>query len=199
VFAFITGKIESKHDQSSHKLVLEVGGIGYELEVSSRTFRGAPDVGEVCRLETHFHVRDDAQLLFGFIDRAELSVFRLITRVSGFGPKTALALLSAVEPGDFVALISSQDIRGLVALPGVGKKSAERLIIELKDLVSKIEAVPAGPFSDLKRESVAALMALGYGENVARSAIDAVIDEKGSQVKDSSGLIRFALQHLSRG
>lgn len=114
-------------------LVVDVNGVGYELEASMNTLLALPDVGETVRLYTHLTVREDAHLLYGFANEPERALFRALIRVNGVGPKLALAILSGMEKDQFIRCIMDDDIKALTRLPGVGKKTAERLIVEMRD------------------------------------------------------------------
>src|SRR6187401_3630447 len=128
------GRIRGKlvHKQAPHILV-EVGGVGYELQVPMTTLFQLPELGAEVALVTHFVVREDAQLLYGFIEEGDRSLFRQLIRVSGVGPKLALAILSGMDAHSFARCVQRDDISSLTALPGVGKKTAERLLVEMRD------------------------------------------------------------------
>ena len=131
---YLVGRLELK---KAPFVVLEVNGIGYEIQVSLNAFGSMPDKGEDVKLLTHFVVREDAQLLYGFIDSNERQLFRSLIKVNGVGPKLALAILSGMTVDVFTRFILSSDVAALTKLPGVGKKTAERLIIEMKDRLSE--------------------------------------------------------------
>lgn len=160
----ITGKLLSKKPP---QLLVDVMGVGYEVEAPMSTFYRLPAVGETITLQTHLTVREDAHLLFGFATQAEKDLFRDLIRISGVGPKLALAILSGVNVDDFWATVRAGDAARLTKLPGIGKKTAERLIIEMRDKAGAAEAsgmstsaLPAG--AGPLQEARAALNALGY-------------------------------------
>ena len=167
-------------------LLLDVGGVGYELEAPMTTFYRLPEVGGEAILYTHFVVRDDAQLLYGFADKSERQLFRTLIRVNGVGPKLALAILSGMEAEMFARCVHAQDTSMLTRLPGVGKKTAERLIVEMKDRLDEwqpalapLEMAAAGKVVDVQRhdpvqDAISALVALGYRPQEASKAISAV-------------------------
>lgn len=123
-------------------LLLDVNGVGYEVEAPMTVFYDLPDTGESLTLHTHFVVREDAQLLYGFADRYERELFRALIKVNGVGPKMALAILSGIEADRLAQCIHDQDTTSLVKVPGIGKKTAERLVIEMRDRLDKIDGGP---------------------------------------------------------
>ncbi|MHC8406171.1 Holliday junction branch migration protein RuvA [Pseudomonas sp. TMB3-21] len=188
-------------------LILDVNGLGYELEVPMTTLYRLPSVGEPLTLHTHLVVREDAQLLYGFASKRERDFFRELIRLNGVGPKLALALMSSLEVDELVRCVQSQDTSALTRVPGVGKKTAERLLVELKDRFKAWETVPAmfalvpnqpgGPDAPVavataENDAVSALISLGYKPQEASKAISA-IKEKGLSSED---LIRRALKGM---
>jgi Holliday junction DNA helicase RuvA len=188
-------------------LILDVNGLGYELEVPMTTLYRLPSVGEPLTLHTHLVVREDAQLLYGFASKRERDFFRELIRLNGVGPKLALALMSSLEVDELVRCVQSQDTSALTKVPGVGKKTAERLLVELKDRFKAWETVPAmfalvpnqpggpdAPASTVTAESdaISALVSLGYKPQEASKAITS-IKEKGLSSED---LIRRALKGM---
>ncbi len=173
----LRGKLLHKAPPS---LLVDVGGVGYELEAPMTTFYDLPPVGETVTLYTHIVVREDAQLLYGFSREAQRRLFRSLLKVSGVGPRVALAILSGLSVDEFMQCISKHDVDRLRQAPGVGRKTAERLLIELRDsaLVEPVagEAASAegAPPLDPSGEAVAALIALGYKANEAHRAVSAV-------------------------
>ena len=160
----LTGKLVAKQPPW---LILDVGGVGYEIEAPMSTFYRLPPVGETVTLQTHLTVREDAHLLFGFATTTEKLLFRELIKVSGIGPKLGLAVLSGMSSDDFWEAIRAGDVARLTKLPGVGRKTAERLVVEMRDKAGALEgaatlpttvAVPASPL----QEARAALTALGY-------------------------------------
>ncbi len=173
----LRGKLLHKAPPS---LLVDVGGVAYELEAPMTTFYDLPPLGETVTLYTHMVVREDAQLLYGFSREAQRRLFRSLLKVSGIGPRVALAILSGLSVDEFMQCISTQDVDRLRQAPGVGRKTAERLLIELRDS-ALIEpgagvALTAGeaPPLDASGEAVAALIALGYKANEAHRAVSGV-------------------------
>lgn len=182
-------------------MLLDVQGVGYEIQVSLTTFFELPAVGEQVTLHTHFVVREDAQLLYGFCAERERALFRTLIKVNGVGPKMALAILSGMNPDEFVRCVQGDDVTALVRLPGVGKKTAERLIVEMRDRLKEwgVEAAAAGSQAQagapaVSEEAESALVALGYKPQDAAKMISAVYvpDDNPS----CEALIRLALQNL---
>jgi len=171
-----------------------VGGVGYELDVPMSTFYNLPGLGERTTLLTHFVVREDAQQLFGFLSGEERDTFRLLVRISGVGPRTALAILSGLSVGELAAAVSRQESGRLVKVPGIGKKTAERLLLELKGKLGPDLALPAAEaMNDAQADIVQALVALGYHEREAAQALKALPADIG--VSDG---IKTALKALTR-
>lgn len=185
------------------RLLLEVGGVGYEVEAPMTVFYNLPETGVELTLHTHFVVREDAQLLFGFAGRYERELFRSLIKVNGVGPKMALAILSGIEADRLAACIRDQDTTALVKVPGIGKKTAERLVIEMTDRLDKLDGYPAslpGPVAlngppDARADAIAALEALGYRNKEAAAAVSRAADDGDHS---SEELIRRALRTLAR-
>jgi len=184
-------------------LILDVNGVGYELEVPMTTLYRLPAVGEALILHTHLVVREDAQLLYGFADKRDRQLFRELIRLNGVGPKLALALMSGLEVDELVRCVQAQDCSVLVKIPGVGKKTAERLLVELKDRFKAWEALPgmdglgiepsAGALvSNAENDALSALLSLGYKPQEASRAV-AAVKEDGLSSED---LIRRALKGM---
>jgi holliday junction DNA helicase RuvA len=174
-------------------IVIDCAGVGYEVEVSMNTFYGLPEVGTQVTLFIHMAVREDAQLLYGFGSAQEKSTFRQLLKVNGIGAKSALAILSGVSIDDLVAAVSSQDVAVLTRIPGVGKKTAERLLLELKD---KFEATGLNVVAGQKsatQDVLNALLALGYNEREAMAAVKSL--DKDTAVSEG---IKQALKALSK-
>lgn len=185
-------------------LVVDVGGIGYEVEVSFSTSFALKSIGEQVVLHTHFVVREDAQLLFGFASRADRDLFRMLIKVNGVGPKLALAILSGLDAPHLARCIDSGDVATLVKLPGIGKKTAERLVLDMRDKVKAwlapdealplASTIPEAHAPDAVSEAQAALEALGYKAAESAKAIKA-LDTRG---KSSEELIRLALRNMMK-
>lgn len=179
-------------------LLVDVQGIGYEVLVSLGTFFEIPEIGGAVTLHTHFVVREDAQLLFGFATLEERALFRQLIKVNGVGPKMALAILSGMSAGEFALAVHNNDIATLVKLPGVGKKTAERLVIEMRDKVDVAQvndfgSATGGKHPDIKPEAESALTALGYKPQDAAKMISRVSDE---EITSTEQLIRRALKNM---
>ena len=194
----LTGTIAAKHPP---RLLLEVGGVGYELEAPMSTFYSLPAVGETVRLHTHLVVREDAHQLFGFASEAERSLFRSLLKVTGVGAKVALAILSGISVEGFSRCVLDNDVGALTRVPGIGKKTAERLVVEMRDRVGSGAAVAAGEVplapgatQTPRDEAFSALVALGYKPAEAARMLDAVKSEQTT----SEALIREALRAVAR-
>jgi len=186
-------------------LIIDVNGVGYELEVPMTTLYRLPKVGEPVTVHTHLVVREDAHLLYGFAEKRERELFRELIRLNGVGPKLALALMSGLEVDELVRCVQAQDASVLVRVPGVGKKTAERLLVELKDRFKAWEPRPAmftlvsdGPLplaseSSAEADAVSALVSLGYKPQEASKAIAAIKDKAGLS---SEELIRRSLKGM---
>lgn len=185
-------------------IMLDVGGVGYELEVSMTTYSQLPDSGSAVSLRTHLQVREDAQSLFGFYDLQERELFRNLIKVNGVGPRLALAILSGMNVEQFTAAVLNEDSSRLVKLPGVGKKTAQRLILDLRDRLPEFAVVsgsgeksvevpiPAAASGEAHLDdALSALVALGFKPQEASRAIDRVKDMSG---QTSEEVIRAALQ-----
>lgn len=179
-------------------MLVDVGGVGYELEAPMTTFYDLPPTGSEVTLYTHLVVREDAHLLFGFSRVSQRSLFRSLLKVSGIGPRVALAILSGMNEDEFALCVSNEDITRITKVPGIGKKTAERLIVEMRDKVETGDvALPAGSNSalpsDPAAEAVSALMALGYKGNEASRLVRNVSGEDLS----TEDIIRQALRNIA--
>lgn len=184
------------------QLLLDVNGVGYEIDAPMSTFYHLPDVGAEVTLYTHFVVREDAQQLFGFYGQEDRALFRTLLKVNGVGPRLALTILSSIEPNEFVRSVMNNDTESLVRLPGVGKKTAERLIIEMRDKVANWSHLSLPPQSTVttdktkrnpaSQDAVSALIALGYKPQEASRVVSKVDDGTLS----SEELIRQALREM---
>lgn len=202
MIAFLAGRLDSS---AADRAVIDVGGVGFAVIVPASTRVRLPDPGQPCRLVTRLLWREDGPHLFGFGTRAEAEVFDLLLRVSGVGPKIALGVLSAATPQAVLEALALQDLEALRRFPGIGRKTAERIVVELKDQVSleglttDLKAVAAGPGDaggTRLGEAVQALLALGYSRAEAAAAVEAV----GPGLPQASGaaeLVRRALQYLA--
>lgn len=195
----LRGKLLEKNPP---RLLIEVNGVGYEVDAPMYTFYRLPHLGEEVILFTHLVQREDAQLLFGFAQEQERSLFRSLIKVSAVGPKLALAILSGIEPDAFVECVQNNDTASLTRIPGIGKKTAERLIIEMRDRlqdwtiagVSSPQLIDS-TISKAANDAISALQALGYKPNEARQAISKIQKDHDS----SEELIRHALRNMIKG
>jgi Holliday junction DNA helicase RuvA len=184
------------------QLLLDVNGVGYEIDAPMSTFYHLPDIGQQVTLHTHFIVREDAHHLYGFYAREERALFRTLLKVNGVGPRLALTILSSIDPSEFVRCIITNEMESLVRIPGVGKKTAERLIIEMRDKVSNWHqgeapmesmAMKATPNKNqATQDAVSALIALGYKPQEASRAVAKVDDG----TLPSEEIIRRALREM---
>ena len=188
------------------EILVDVAGVGYEIHMPMTSFYQLPAVGEEVVVYTHFVVREDAQLLFGFADKMERGLFRELIKANGVGPKLGLAILSGMSAGQFLASVQNEDVSALVSLPGIGKKTAERLVVELKDRLAKfgkaqsiVVPPPSGDLlspntivevNDAREEAQSALIALGYKPAQASKLVESVYSEG----MESEALIREALK-----
>jgi holliday junction DNA helicase RuvA len=194
----LTGKVI---ERTSSQVLIDVGGIGYELDAPISTLFGLPEAPHEVTLYTHFVVREDAQLLFGFLRRSDRDMFRVLIKVNGVGPKLGIAILSGMDGAALVRCVEDNDVSTLVKLPGIGKKTAERLLIELRDKVKAFtssdgENMRSTPLFDQvessESEAESALIALGYKPQDAAKAVKRVA-EPGSTVEV---LVKSALKSM---
>ena len=187
----LTGVIAEK---TPPLVLIDVNGVAYEVDVPMSSFYNLPNLGERVTLLTHFIVREDAQILFGFLTTEERATFRQLIKISGVGPRTALAILSGLSVAELAQAVSLQEAGRLVKIPGIGKKTAERLLLELKGkLGAELTASPASVESDAQADVLQALIALGYSEKEAALALKALPKDVG--VSDG---IKLALKSLAR-
>src|SRR5438309_1675423 len=182
-------------DKNPPQVLVDCNGVGYEVDVPMSSFYNLPGVGEKVSLLTHFVVREDAQILYGFASASEREAFRQLIRISGVGPRTALSVLSGMSVADIAQAVTAQDAGRLVKVPGIGKKTAERLLLELKGKLGADLGAPAGSgaASDAHADILQALVALGYSDKEAQAAVKALPREVGV----SEG-IKLALKALAR-
>ena len=185
------------------RLVVDVGGVGYDVSVPLSTFYGLGDAGSEIVLRIHTHVREDAFALYGFATELEQALFQRLIGISGIGPKVALAVLSGIEPSELIRAIERGDLARLTAIPGVGKKTSERIVLELKDRLPTILPVRAataasGPEQASSRRSdvLSALINLGYHRPLAEKAVDSAIT--ATPDGDFERTLRQALRELAR-
>lgn len=184
-------------EKNPPQILLDVNGIGYEVEVPMSTFYNLPNLGERVVLITHLAVREDGHFLYGFGSEDERATFRMLLKISGIGARTALAVLSGMSVADLASAVALQESGRLVKVPGIGKKTAERLLLELKDKLAKtlpgVSGASVSPQHAAQSDIVHALLALGYNEKEANTALKQLPAEVG--VSDG---IRAALKLLSK-
>ncbi|HZE91003.1 MAG TPA: Holliday junction branch migration protein RuvA [Rhizobacter sp.] len=180
-------------EKNPPQLLVDVNGVGYEVDVPMSTFYNLPPLGERVTLLTHFVVREDAQVLFGFLTGSERTTFRQLIKISGVGPRMALSILSGLSVTELAQAISLQDSARLVKVPGIGKKTAERLLLELKGKLGADLALPASVSSEAQADILQALVALGYSDREASAALKSLPPE--TSVSDG---IKLALRSQAR-
>ena len=181
-------------EKNPPQVLVDCNGVGYEVDVPMSTFYNLPGVGEKVMLLTHFVVREDAQILYGFASAGEREAFRQLIKISGVGPRTALAVLSGMTVADIAQAVTAQDAARLVKVPGIGKKTAERLLLELKGRIgADIGAASTAATSDAQVDILQALVALGYSDKEAAAALKALPPAVGV----SEG-IKLALKALAK-
>jgi holliday junction DNA helicase RuvA len=190
-------------DKNPNRLILEAGGVGYDVQVPLSTFYVLGEPGTAVTLRIHTHVREDALALFGFATPLELTLFERLIAINGIGPKLALAVLSGIEPADLIRAIRSQDVARLTAIPGIGKKTAERIGLELKDRLPAMlpgddakSSAPARPEDQMRDDLLSALVNLGYQRAIAEKAIDSVVQRSNGAGFEAS--LREVLKGLMR-
>ena len=199
MYAHIEGTVSEK---TADGVVIDAGGVGYEISASAATLSGCPPTGERAKLYTYLSVREDAMELFGFLTREEKRMFLRLIGVSGVGPRTALGVLSALSVHDLSVALVTGDAQALARAPGIGKKTAQRLVLELKDKVTDEELTSAGPSAPARpaadsaeTEAIEALMALGYPASDAAKAVSAV----AGQAAKTDEILRLALRGMTGG
>lgn len=200
MYAYIKGTLE---EIGADKIVVEVGGIGYNILMSPGRFAYLPPMGDEIKVYTYTNVREDAMLLFGFLSREELDLFKKLIGVSGIGPKGGLSILSVLSVSEVILAIVSGDSKKIAKAPGIGAKTAERVILDLKDKVAAEDAIfgetsmaKEGVVSDADAdETVMALVALGYGMREAKSAVSKAQSAAGENA-DSEKLLKLSLKYM---
>ena len=195
MIALLEGKLAEKKPE---RVVLDVQGVGYELHVPLSTFLELPDEGKTVRLRVHTHVREDALQLFGFWSEAERLGFRLLIGISGVGPRLAVSILSGVPVERFVQSIRDGDLAALRSIPGVGPKTAQRILVELRDKLDAFESVGAPPLGDgVEAATVSALVNLGYSRGEAEKVVRSALEQL-PEAPELETLVREALRVASR-
>ena len=200
MYSFLAGVLAEK---SPTVITIDVGGIGFQLLVPLSTSQKLPEVGEKVKVLTHHVVREDAQLLFGFLSEEERALFKLLLGVSGIGPKSALTILSGLGIRELKKAIVQGSVLALTAIPGIGRKTAERLIIELREKIViegrlDPEGIPVilSKHEALAQDSLRALVSLGYSKQDAKAAIQKVLSQKGNDRLNAESLIRESLKQI---
>jgi Holliday junction DNA helicase RuvA len=181
---------------------MDVNGVGYDLAVPLSTFYGLGEPGSEIALRVHMHVREDALALYGFATKLEQALFERLIGVSGIGPKVALAVLSGIEPADLIRAIERGDLARLTAIPGVGKKTSERIVLELKDRLPRVEVAAIGGVGagaeapELRDDLLSALINLGYHRPLAEKAVHSAV--KGIPDGDFERTLKQALRELAK-
>lgn len=195
MIAYIRGRILEKHPQ---RVIVDVNGIGYDVQVPLSTFYNVGDAGAEITLRVHTHVREDTLALFGFATPLELELFERLIAINGVGPKLALAVLSGIDSADLVRAVRVQDVARLTTIPGVGRKTAERIALELKDRLPKglpaDVTKPRAPEDELKDDVISALLNLGY----QRATADRVIEKAAAEGGSFQDVLKRALRMLAR-
>jgi Holliday junction DNA helicase RuvA len=203
VIAHLSGTLLEKHVQ---RLIVDVGGVGYDVQVPLSTFYAVGDPGAKVALRIHTHVREDALLLFGFGSALEQLLFERLISVSGIGPKVALAILSGIEPADLVRAVRQSDLARLTSIPGVGRKTAERVVVELRDRLAKLgdggpadQATVDGSGESVRDDVLSALANLGYQRAAAEKAVDKILRNAPQATPHAlETVLREALKELAR-
>jgi Holliday junction DNA helicase RuvA len=199
MIAFLSGRIIDKHP---NRLIVDVHGVGYEVHVPLSTYYEIGEEGAEVSLRVHTHVREDALQLYGFLSVLEKEVFERLIAISGIGPKLAVAVLSGIAPAELVGAIERSDIARLTAIPGVGRKTAERIVLELRDrlqhlvVVSAAGVAEAAPADRLRDDLVSALLNLGYHRPLAEKAVDSTLTSSDDLTFEHA--LKRALRELMR-
>lgn len=198
MIALLHGTLRHK---KAPQLIIECAGVGYEVECTLTAFANLPAVDETATIFTHLSIRDDAHVLFGFASLAERDLFRTLVKVNGIGPKMGIAILSGMSPDELASVIAAEDSAALTKLPGIGKKTAERIVVELKDKFKHHEGTAGSDnpattalSSNAKNDALDALVQLGYKLGEAEKMVTSVANTNADDDLDSGALIRLALQ-----
>jgi Holliday junction DNA helicase RuvA len=193
VIAFLRGRLLEKHP---NRVVVDVHGVGYDVHVPVSSFYGMAEAGGEIALRVYTHVREDTIALFGFSTPLELQLFERLIAVSGIGPRLALAVLSGIEPDDLIQAVQRGDVARLTAIPGIGKKTAERIALELKDRLGAMARVAPTPAASVRDDVVSALLNLEYHRAAVEKAVDAALSENPAASFEAA--LRSSLKRLSR-
>lgn len=193
MIAFLRGRLLSK---TPNQAIVECAGVGYDTNISVATFTALPAEGAEVRLHIHTHVREDALALFGFAEQDEKRLFEKLLTISGIGPKLAITVLSGIDAGRLVTAIRGGDHATLTRIPGIGKKTAERVVLELKDKLDDMAAAPAAGtehYGAAGDDALSALVNLGYARPIAHKAIETALAKDASAANDFEVLFRAAM------
>lgn len=204
MIAQLSGKLIHKQPNT---IIIDIGGVGYEVTIPLSTFYGLGEVGSEAALKIHTHVREDLIQLFGFLTTLEKELFLRLTSVSGIGPKLAITMLSGLPAAELIPAIKNNDLVRLTSIPGVGRKTAERVVVELRDRIAALsleemasaaaaQGAQAGADSMIRDDTVAALMQLGYQRAQAERAVDTALREEGDRTIQA--VLKRSLKRLSR-
>lgn len=203
MIAQLSGKLISKQPNT---IIIDIGGVGYEVTIPLSTFYGLGEIGSEATLKIHTHVREDIIQLFGFLTLREKELFLRLTSVSGIGPKLAITMLSGLSAAELIPAIKNNDLGRLTAIPGVGRKTAERVVVELRDKIAamSLEEMAAattaqaasGADLNLRDDTIAALIQLGYQRAQAERAVDSALREEGDRTIQA--VLKRSLKRLSR-
>jgi Holliday junction DNA helicase RuvA len=194
VIAHLRGKIAEK---TPSRLIVDVNGVGYEVFIPVTTFNALPAIGSDVAIDIHTHVREDIIALYGFSSRHERAIFEKLVSISGIGPKLAITILSGGSVEDLVGAIRRNDLARLTAIPGVGKKTAERIVVELKDKLQDFTLPVAASKAPVETDVLSALENLGYNRVLAESAVRRAMEGDGEATFDT--LFKRTLQMLTKG
>ncbi|NUN69730.1 MAG: Holliday junction branch migration protein RuvA [Bacteroidetes bacterium] len=200
MITYLNGLLTKK---SPTEVIIETAGIGYSVQISLSTYEQLPELNASVQLLTHHHIREDAQMLYGFFTEHEREIFRMLLGVSGIGPKMAQTILSGIRPDELARTITVGAISSLTAIPGVGKKTAERMVLELKDKVAKMEGAEKiidlpNTGASVRSEALTALVSLGFSREKAEHSLRSVLNELNGNTITVEELIKRALQHTSK-
>jgi Holliday junction DNA helicase RuvA len=200
MITYLKGTLSKK---SPTEIIVEVVGIGYSVNISLSTYEQLPELMSEVQVLTHHHIREDAQVLYGFMTDHEREMFRMLIGVSGIGPKMAQTILSGIRPDELARTITVGAISSLTAVPGVGKKTAERLVLELKDKVAKMEGSEKiidmpNTGASVRTEALTALISLGFSREKAEQSLRGVLNDVNGKSISVEELIKRALQYTSK-
>jgi Holliday junction DNA helicase RuvA len=200
MIAYLSGRLLIKQP---NQLIVDVNGVGYEVTIPLSTYYETGEIGSPVQLQVYTHVREDTIALFGFKTVREKSLFEHLISVSGIGPKLGITILSGMSSEELIPAIREGNLAKLTSIPGVGKKTAERLVVELRDKLMRFEALSTtvsaegAPFSNAQEDVLSALVNLGYPKNMAEKALQKALSVKSAE-QGFESLLKSVLQHLSR-